>query len=452
MRVLTYNVAALEPFLKEMTARYDGLGGFLKRHRIDIFCVQEAKIFAPTARHASAGGADYESFWSVCTAPGKKGYSGVTTFVHARFSPVAADAAPLRSARFDAEGRTLVTYHGAFAVVNVYVPNAGDRAEGARLAYKLEFLDALGGLLRALAARGLRVILAGDLNVAAAPRDVYRALRAEPWHGYSEAELEWMRANVGVPPAPAEGADGGGGGGSGGGGGGGGARAPLLVDAWRAAHPEADTVYTVFDISTRAEERNEGTRIDAIAVDARSFAELCGGAGARARAGAARIDLAEAERADLPAGTAAVVAAPPSWSDHRPILLVMDDPPLPPPHAPCAASSRVRFKSIAAFFTQKAGGGGGAGGAAGGAAGGGGGGGGEAAPGGGEAAPGGGGGEAEPGAGAGAAAPPARPAAGPPAPAHAPPAAPPPAGAKAPRRDDAPRDAGAPKKRSVVHG
>lgn len=40
-------------------------------------------------------------------------------------------------------GRVVVSDHGAFVLINVYVPNAGDRPARPRLGFKLKFLHAL---------------------------------------------------------------------------------------------------------------------------------------------------------------------------------------------------------------------------------------------------------------------------------------------------------------------
>ena len=49
----------------------------------------------------------------------------------------------------------VLTDHGAFVLINVYAPNAGDRAAGRpRLAYKLRWLAALAAKAAALTAAG----------------------------------------------------------------------------------------------------------------------------------------------------------------------------------------------------------------------------------------------------------------------------------------------------------
>ena len=57
--------------------------------------------------------------------------------------------------------RVVITDHGAFVLINVYVPNAGDRPARARLAFKLAFLRALKAKADALVAAGREVRAGG---------------------------------------------------------------------------------------------------------------------------------------------------------------------------------------------------------------------------------------------------------------------------------------------------
>jgi AP endonuclease-2 len=146
----------------------------LLRLGADIVCLQETKVKedAITAQDALVG-MGYESFWAFSTS--RKGHSGVATYVREQprtparaqaqskastpsadagaggavttcYSPVAAFDKPFGDSELDDEGRCLVTDHGAFVVINVYVPNAGDGGSAGgrpRLEYKLLFLAAL---------------------------------------------------------------------------------------------------------------------------------------------------------------------------------------------------------------------------------------------------------------------------------------------------------------------
>jgi exonuclease III len=53
--------------------------------------------------------------------------------------------------------RVVITDHSHFVLVNVYVPNAGDRPDRPRLQYKLRFLEALKQKCDALVAQGREV-------------------------------------------------------------------------------------------------------------------------------------------------------------------------------------------------------------------------------------------------------------------------------------------------------
>jgi hypothetical protein len=57
--------------------------------------------------------------------------------------------------------RVVITDHGAFVLVNVYVPNAGERPARSRLDFKVRFLRALKDKCDALAAAGREVGGAG---------------------------------------------------------------------------------------------------------------------------------------------------------------------------------------------------------------------------------------------------------------------------------------------------
>lgn len=68
----------------------------------------------------------------------------------------------------DMEGRALVVDFGLFVLINVYCPN---ETSDARLPYKVNFHILLGERVRLLRAAGREVIVLGDINICAAPRD-----------------------------------------------------------------------------------------------------------------------------------------------------------------------------------------------------------------------------------------------------------------------------------------
>ena len=246
MRLLSWNVASLPP-LCALLKSHGGLEGWLKEYGIDICCLQEVKVANPKADKAKmgmVGGARYESFWAVSSA--SPGQAGVTTLCTTPFSPVTAFPAPFGDPALNAEGRCLVTDHGAFLLYNVYCPYSGERSEkdgsykdASRVARKAAFLTALSGDIFARGA-GRSVIVCGDLNIAIDPEDVHAGRRIWDRCGYSEDENEWLSRLLGRRGALAS---------------------PPLVDVWRAAFPGAE-VFSCFESASFARQSNKGTRIE----------------------------------------------------------------------------------------------------------------------------------------------------------------------------------------------
>lgn len=231
MKLLSWNVAGLNRIVDEATRKCGSFRAWLDSLHTDVICFQEAKINEAALSSKEAAIEGYESFWAFSTS--RKGQSGVVTYVRSSFSPLACSSTIFQDKELDEEGRCVVTDHGSFVVFNVYVPNAGDDADGRpRLQYKLRFLRALYSAMQAAStgaalpgavagaspfpsttaaaqpASGKAVILCGDLNIAHGDWDVYAALRASDpvGHGYSEEELAWLDALFGVNNSTGEGA------------------------------------------------------------------------------------------------------------------------------------------------------------------------------------------------------------------------------------------------------
>ena len=167
----------------------------------------------------------------------------------------------------------VLTDLGAFVLINVYVPNAGDRSgDGERTAFKIRFLEALKEKADALRAAGrqvlpffqhhfwkdhdngdtqpalcaslgwtliprragscnglcfcCQVIIVGDLNVAASQKDVHSKLKYDWMYSAKEKALLQSLLND-------------------------------YTDAWRLKHPEEQATFTVWDEKTSARAFNE---------------------------------------------------------------------------------------------------------------------------------------------------------------------------------------------------
>ena len=221
-----------------------GLGG-------DVVCLQEAKLQDRNLTGTLARPPGYESFWSLCEVPGMLGRNGVVTYASAAWSPVDAfTCAQLLKddpevTKEDAgcsvwrEGRMVATDHGRFVLVNVYVPNAGDRM---RLPVKIRFLKAVRRLLDRLVAAGRHVMLVGDVNVARCDADVSRPF-GDVRQRYGTDVMQFMDDWLGKDGRNDD-------------------TGSPYVDLWREMHPKTTENYTVWEERTEARVRNEGARID----------------------------------------------------------------------------------------------------------------------------------------------------------------------------------------------
>ena len=357
------------PTLPNIQYRHSSFKGFFDAHRLDILCIQarvwghcwrtrrvlgqhtiyphpalphqhpqEAKLPEDKLTKELACVEGFQSYWA-CSQE-KRGYSGVTTW--ARAPPWAPLAVQIDGGEYGGpEGRVLETDHGAFVLTNVYVPNAGG-SDKPRLAYKLAFLRALQRRADALtdAGREVRgpwprhlafwpfalpptswparccsprarpparqVIIVGDLNLAAEPRDVHSSYVFEDLFGAEE------RA----------------------------AMAGLLrryEDVWRRLHPDDTATYSFWDEKTSARPYNHGMRIDYVLASPGI---------------AARVATCEVLGAE---------ALPPKWSDHAGVLLELRgvEPP-PPPRAPPPQWTKLQRRwvdptqrSIMSMFSKK---------------------------------------------------------------------------------------------------
>ncbi|KAG7672891.1 hypothetical protein Ndes2526B_g08581 [Nannochloris sp. 'desiccata'] len=298
MRLLCWNINSLPPTVSNAQLKYGSWKGFFDEHALDILCLQEAKVPYDKLTKELCCVEGFQSFWA-CSS-GKRGYSGVTTYCSTTWAPISCHLDTLKevkemegadtddhnvgdddgqqpktseptttsSSPFAGEGRIVETDFGprAFVLINVYIPNAGERPDRPRLATKLKFLKSLKAHCETLAAQGRRVLLVGDFNVCADERDVHPRIGLE--NAYSEEErtlfLSFLIDHGGIfvdtwrhlhldRSTEEEAAAGGGGG-----------------DASNISHPGTTStpagtgVYTVWDEKTSARAFNEGVRIDFI--------------------------------------------------------------------------------------------------------------------------------------------------------------------------------------------
>ena len=178
MRIVSWNVNGLRACVKK------GLLDFVAEDAPDILCLQETRLKleqVPAAVHELEG---YSSWWHPAERPG---YSGVGML--SRVEPVTVSLG-FGVKRFSDEGRTLVADFGSFLLVNGYFPNGGKGPE--RLAYKLDYYEALLDWVGERRAEGRSVVVTGDLNTAHMERDLARPKQNRKVSGFMDCERDWM--------------------------------------------------------------------------------------------------------------------------------------------------------------------------------------------------------------------------------------------------------------------
>ena len=152
MRIFSWNVNGVRAIEKK------GFLDWVDQIAPDILCIQETKAHFEQLPDTLKDIDGYHGYWH---SGERKGYSGVATFskkepLHVQYG--------LGIAKYDKEGRVLITEFEDFLLYNIYFPN-GQKDEH-RLQYKLDFYDDLLEILNEQVASGVNVLVGGDWNTA----------------------------------------------------------------------------------------------------------------------------------------------------------------------------------------------------------------------------------------------------------------------------------------------
>lgn len=191
----------------------------------DVICLQETKAQDAEVEKALSQMTDYHQYYNSAQ---RKGYSGVAILTKTKPIAVTRD---MGIEEHDQEGRVICAEFDAFYLVNVYVPNSGQRL--VRLDYRkqwdADFLNYLQSLKQTKP-----VILTGDLNVAHQAIDLKNdKANYNKTAGYTQVEIDGMDRLL----------------------------AAGFVDSFRHFYPEKEA-YTYWSYRFKARERNTGWRID----------------------------------------------------------------------------------------------------------------------------------------------------------------------------------------------
>lgn len=224
MKIVSWNVNGMRSVVRK------GFDACLRDLAPDVLCLQEVRAEwqeVPEGHRASLG-REYDVCWFACQR--KKGYAGSATL--SRRGLPFTHAPGLGLSDYDCEGRIVVSTHPAFTLIAGYFPNAS--AELVRLPYKRAFARDLARIVRERHARGERLIVVGDLNVAPEEIDLARPAANRMNPGFTDEEREDFRGYL----------------------------AAGLVDVLRERNPGVPGLYTWWAQRGGARTRNVGWRID----------------------------------------------------------------------------------------------------------------------------------------------------------------------------------------------
>jgi exodeoxyribonuclease-3 len=235
-RILSFNVNGIRAIEKK------GFLSWLASDSPDMLCIQETKAEQGQLSDMLKAPLDGDSkpYYAYWASAKKKGYSGVA--LYSKTEPCS--VSQLDIAAFDDEGRVLIADYERFTLINAYFPNSQD--ERRRLAYKLEFCEAILERCAALAGLGRHFVLCGDYNIAHKPIDLAHPEANENNAGYYPEERAFMDRFL----------------------------ASGFVDTFRHFYPDKKEAYTWWTYRGGARDRNVGWRLDYHCVDAGLIASV----------------------------------------------------------------------------------------------------------------------------------------------------------------------------------
>jgi exodeoxyribonuclease III len=219
VKIATYN-------LNGIRARLPRLLEWLQREQPDVACLQELKCADDSLPVADIEAAGYGGVWH-----GQKGFNGVA--VLARGAAPSLRRVGLPGNDEDSHSRYIEAEVDGLVVASIYLPN-GNPVGTEKFDYKLGWLARLEAHARDLLAEERPVVLAGDYNVIPENRDVF-SVRAMQHDALMQPESRAaLRRIVHLG----------------------------WTDALRALHPAEERLYTFWDYTAGAWQRDAGFRID----------------------------------------------------------------------------------------------------------------------------------------------------------------------------------------------
>jgi exodeoxyribonuclease-3 len=219
MKLATFNINGIR-------ARMPRLLEWLEREQPDVACLQELKCADEALPVADIEAAGYGAVWH-----GQKGFNGVA--ILAKGGAPALRRVGLPGDPDDSHSRYIEAEVDGLIVASIYLPN-GNPIGTEKFDYKLTWIERLRAHAGDLLAEERPVVLAGDFNVVPEDRDVF-SMRAAANDALVQPETRaaWRK---------------------------------LIYQGWtdalRAFHPDEDMLWTFWDYTAGAWQRDAGFRID----------------------------------------------------------------------------------------------------------------------------------------------------------------------------------------------
>ena len=225
LKIVSWNVNGIRAVLKSKKLHY------LKFEDPDSVCLQETKC----AEMDFPDEAKFLGYHKYYNSAQKKGYSSTALF--SKVKPISVTYG-INMPEHDTEGRVITAEYNKFYLVNVYVPNSGQKT--VRLPYRRQWNSDFLAYCQDLDSQK-PVVVAGDLNVAHTEIDLKNPKSNVKNSGFTPQEREdfttWLDSG--------------------------------FVDTFRHFYPDKTGAYTFWTYMSNARSRNIGWRIDYFLISAR---------------------------------------------------------------------------------------------------------------------------------------------------------------------------------------
>ncbi|MCY7315239.1 MAG: exodeoxyribonuclease III [Rubrivivax sp.] len=156
MKLATWNVNSL-------AVRLPQLLDWLQAQPVDAIVLQETKLTDDKFPHAALADAGYHTQWL-----GQKTYNGVALLSRTPATDITKNIVDFA----DEQARVIAGTVQGVRVIGAYFPN-GQAPDSDKFVYKMRWLQALQGWIKAELASHPQLVLMGDFNIAPEDRDVY---------------------------------------------------------------------------------------------------------------------------------------------------------------------------------------------------------------------------------------------------------------------------------------